>query len=113
MFRVELNKEAIGTIDNFIDSYLSTFLDLFVDSGIDDLYLIEENYKKIATKFRDNIYLSIKNTFEKDVVLWKRVMDNNGFSVIISVWNYRLFVDYVEDKIKCIRYIGNLEIYKK
>ncbi len=60
MFKIELRLEVINKIDNFVDWYLNSFLNLFIDSWIKDVYLIEENYKIIATKFRDQIYLSLK-----------------------------------------------------
>jgi len=113
MFKIELKGEVIDKIDNFIDSYLNSFLILFIDSWIEDVYLIEENYKKIATKFRDQIYFSLKDTCEKDIIFWKRIWDNGELSIIISVWNYKIFIDYRENNISKIRYIENVEFYKK
>jgi len=113
MYKVELKEISIDEIDNFIDSYLHSFLDLFIDSWIEDVYLIEENYKNIATKFRNQIYKSIEASCEQDIIYWKRVWDENELSVILSVWNYKLFIDYKENNISKIRYIENIEFYKK
>jgi|SaaInlStandDraft_5_1057022.scaffolds.fasta_scaffold01455_5 hypothetical protein len=113
MFKIELKSEVIDKIDNFIDWYLNSFLSLFIDSWIKDVYLIEENYKNIATKFRDQIYSSLQETCEKEIIFWKKVWDKNQLSIIISIWNYKLFVDYKEDEILKIRFIENIEFYKK
>lgn len=75
--------------------------------------MIEENYKNIAMKFRDQIYSSLQETWEKEIIFWKKIWDKNQLSIIISVWNYKLFIDYKENNTSKIRYIENIEFYKK
>ncbi len=113
MFRVELKLQVIDKIDNFIDWYLNSFLNLFIDSWIKDVHLIEENYINIAMKFRDQIYSSLQDICEKEIIFWKKIWDKNQLSIIISVWNYKLFIDYKEKNNLNTRYIENIEFYKK
>lgn len=46
-------------------------------------------------------------------IFWKKIWEENQLSVIISVWNYRLFVDFSEDESQKLRVIENIEFYKK
>ena len=80
---------------------------------IDDVYLIEENYINIATKFREQIYSLLQDICEKEIIFWKRLWDNQELSVFFSVWNYKLLIYYKENIIKKIRYIENIEFYKR
>lgn len=82
MFKIELKGKVIDKIDNFVNWYLNSFLNLFIDSGIDDVHLIEENYKNIARKFRDQIYSSLQYTCQKEIIFWKKLWDNNQLSFI-------------------------------
>ena len=111
MFKLVLKRTVVDKIDAFLDSYLDSFLNLFIDSWIDNVHLIEENYKKVATNFRDKIYSSLNKTFEKDIIFWKKIWEEWDTSVIISIWNYKLFIEYRE-KAK-IRFVEIIEFYKK
>lgn len=75
--------------------------------------MIEENYKNIAMKFRNHIYSFLQETCEKEIIFWKKIWDKNQLSIIISVWNYKLFIDYKENNTSKNRYIENIEFYKK
>ncbi len=113
MFKLKLDSKVSGKISNFIDSYLNKFLSIFVDSWIDNVYKIEESYIEISRNFKDNIYGSLEKVFTEDTILWKKISEDNDLSVIISVWNFRLFVDYFEDKENKIRIIEDIEFYRK
>lgn len=113
MFKYELTKEASDNIRFFIWSYLNSFLSLFSDSWIEDVYKIEENYIKIAKDFKINIYSNLNDIFIKDIILGRKISEWWRLSVVISVWNFRLFVYYLEDKNKGIRFIENIEFHRK
>ena len=113
MFKLIFKRDIVKKIDDFIDWYLNSFLNLFIDSWIDNIKEIEENYIKIATNFRNNIYSSLKNILVEDIILGKRIWEKQELSIIVSVWNYRLFVDYKEDKNSKNRFIEDIEFYRK
>ncbi len=84
MYKVIIFNDASEKIDIFIEKYLDSFLSLFVDSWISNLYFIEENYRKTAENFRNEIYEKIKIVF-KNKILPKKVWIDWELSIIISV----------------------------
>ncbi len=112
MYKIIILTFVREKIDNFFKSYLDSSLSLFVDSGIENVELIEENYKNIAKDFRNKIYFKIDETFSSEI-LPKKVSENWELSCIIAVWNFRLFIDYLEDSKEKIRYIESIEFFRK
>ena len=112
MYKVIKSKEVLIQIDTFISSYLEKFLFLYEDSGLEDQDLIEENYIKISIALKQEILQSLEDKLI-NTILWKKISENNQLSVIVSVWNYRLFVDFSENESQKLRIIENIEFYKK
>jgi hypothetical protein len=112
MYKVIKSKEALIQIDTFISNYLEKFLSLYEDSWLEDVNLIEKNYIDTSIALKIKILESVKKVLENNIV-WKKVSEDNQLSVIISVWNYRLFVDFTEDESQKFRMIENIEFYKK
>lgn len=112
MYNIIIEKLVIDKIDNFIEYDLNSFLSLIEDSWIDNIYLIEENYIKISAEFSEKILFSIKNNFKEDIIS-KKLEKEDIFSLIFSVWNYRLFLKFREDINKKIRFINDIEFFKK
>lgn len=112
MYKIIISEYVLDKIDNFMESYLNSFLSLFEDSWIDNVHLIEDNYIKISEELKIKIISWIKNTF-KEKIIWKKIWENNELSVVILVGNYRLFIDFTENLEEKIRFIENIEFYKK
>jgi len=112
IYKVIISENVLDKIDNFMESYLNSFLFLFEDSWIDNVYLIEDNYIKISKELKIKIMSWIISAF-KEKVIWKKIWENNELSVVISVWNYKLFIDFIENLKEKIRFIENIEFYKK
>jgi hypothetical protein len=113
MYKLILKEKIISTIDNFVDKFLYSSINLYVDTWIRDIDLIIKNYETSAVLFRDKIYDTLEEKFIQDNILWKKISEDNQLLVMISVWNYRLFVDYSEDESQKLRIIENIEFYKK
>lgn len=112
MYSFNIKDQVDENIDIFIDKYLEGFLSIFTDSWISNLYLIEQNYYKTAEVFRDKIYDAIFHVFSWDII-WKYTWDGGEYYTIVSVWNFKLFIEYSEDVEKQIRYIEHIEFHKK
>ena len=91
---------------------MNSFLSLIEDSWIDNIYLIENNYIKISEELKIKILSWIKETLKEQIV-WRKIWENNELSVVIMVWNYRLFIDFTENVEEKIRLVENIEFYKK
>lgn len=113
MYKLILKEEIISAIDDFVDNFLYSSINLYVDTWIRDIDLIIKNYETSALLFRDKIYDTLEEKFIQDNILWKKISENNQLSVIVPVWNYRLFVDFWEDESQRLRMIENIEFYKK
>lgn len=113
MYKLILKEEIISTIDNFVDKFLYSSINLYVDTWIRDIDLIIKNYETSVVLFRDKIYDTLEVKLTEENIFWKKISENNQLSVIISVWNYRLFVDFSEDELQELRIIENIEFYKK
>ncbi len=112
MYKIIILDIARQQIDHFLASYLYSQLSLFVDSWIENVWFIEENYRYIAKKFRDEIYSEIDKIFTPEI-LPKRVWKNGELSCVVLVGNFRLFIDYTEDKEEEIRYIESIKFSRK
>ena len=112
MYKVIKSKEVLIQIDTFISNYLEKFLFLYEDTWLENQDLIEENYINTSIALKQEILQSLENKLENNI-LWKKVSEDNQLSVIISVWNYRLFVDFSEEESQKLRIIENIEFYKK
>ena len=93
--------------------YLNSYLNLFKDTWIDNIYLIEKNYIDFATKFRDDIYNKINLKCLEEKIYWYTVLGNNNYEIKTIVGNYRIFIEYSENNQEKIRFIENVEFYKK
>ena len=113
MFSLIITKEVNRKIINFLDSYLNSFIHLFVDSWIYNADIIEENYIRLTKDFERNIYLSLRKRLDSDVVLWKKIEEDNSLSITIFVWNWKLYIKYTENIVDKIRIIYNIKIDKK
>jgi len=51
------------------------------------------------------------NTLEK--IYWYSTLENKNHQIKTKLWNFKIFIEYTEDNIKKIRFIENIEFYKK
>ena len=56
---------------------------------------------------------SYKDVFLSKIIFWKKVSDTWDLSIIISIFKFRLFIDYSENILEKIRYIEKIEFFKK
>jgi hypothetical protein len=111
MYSIVFWEKVHVVVHRFIDSYKNSFLKIFTDTWIYYENQIRESYIEWSKKFQRDIYNSIEDHLKKDLI-WKKVLEN-WFSTMILVWNYRLLIEFREDIYEKIRFINNLEIYKK
>lgn len=111
MYRVIFSTEVHKTIHNFIDSYKYSFLKLFTDTWIYYENQIKQSYIEWSKKFHTDIYYSLENNLREEII-WKKTLDN-WYSSVALVWNYRLFINFEEDKIEKTRFINYIEFHKK
>jgi hypothetical protein len=112
MYNIVISKNIIEKIDNFIEKYLDWFLSLIEDSWIDKIEIIEENYIKISIEFKEKILFSVKNNFCNEIIQ-KKIEVNDNFSSMFEVWSFRFFVKFSENEIDKIRFLNEINIYKK
>jgi hypothetical protein len=113
MFSVVLSEEVIYDIDNFIDSYRKIFLNRFLDTWIFNENLIRKNYIELSKEFRNNIYNEIDTRLKQKRILWNMVIDELKYSIFIIVWNYSILLNYIENIEDKIRFVENINFYKK
>ncbi|MCK9272171.1 hypothetical protein M0P65_01360 [Candidatus Gracilibacteria bacterium] len=113
MFSVVLSEEVIYDIDNFIDSYRKIFLNRFLDTGIFNENLIRKNYIELSKEFRNNIYNEIDTRLKQKRILGNMVIDELKYSIFIIVGNYSILLNYIENIEDKIRFVENINFYKK
>lgn len=112
MYKVIIPESIHDIIKNFIKVFRDRYLDLYSDTWIYYEDLIRKNYIEISKKFYKEIFYSLETNFKWDI-LWRKDTWNWKFKVIITVWNFRLFIDYSEDNTKKIRFIESIEFHKR
>lgn len=110
MYKVFFTMESFNNINDFIDSYFNSFINLFIDSWINNYDLIEKSYLDLSFKYRNNIYDKINNFFCEEVI-WKKIIDNELYLSILSIWNFRLFI-FLKIKIKKLDMLKKLSFIK-
>ena len=113
MYKLIYEPKSYFQLDNFINSYKEVFKKIYFDTWIYTENLIINTYIEAWEKLREEISNLIQSKISSDIVLWKKISENEQYSIVISLWNYRLFIDYSENIQEKIRYIENIEIYKK
>ncbi len=113
MYSVIVTKKVHESIKLFIDSYRNTFLELFSDTGIFDEDLIRQHYIQSSEKFQIGIFNLIEDILSSDIVLWRKEIWVNAFEILSQIWNYRLLLEYTEDKKETIRYLKDIKLHKK
>ena len=111
MFKIEFSLKSIEYLKHYISWYKTYFKNLFINTWL----VWEEEIIKSYIVIADNFYnLVIDNIFivlSSDIV-WNMIRGDKIF-VTITIKNYRVFVYFNEDKVRKIRYIEDIEIFKK
>ena len=113
MHSIIIKQRVYDNIDLFINSYRNMYLNIYDDTWIEDENLIRNNYVQTSKKLKFLIFQKLEKCFMSELILWKRIWDDGSTSVSLVIWNYRVFIDYLEDLTEKIRYIENIEFYKK
>jgi len=97
MYNVIISKKVHDIIHNFIDSYKNVFLKTFTDTWIYYEKLIRESYVNSSIKFQNEIYDWIEKILKEEKIYWYKQLNNNNFRITLTVWNYRLYIQYTEN----------------
>lgn len=111
MFSLVIDEIIRFKIDLFLESFLNSNLKIFLNSWIENEFEILENYKNIAKSYRNEIYLKIEKIFSEEIIFQK--IEKWRVTSSFSVWNFRFVIEFSEDKVEKIRFLENVEIYKK
>ena len=84
MYEVIFTDNSSNNINAFIDWYLNSFLDLFTDT-----WLYEEK------------------------ILWFSKLENWNLEITTIVGNYRLFIEFFEEKENKLRFVENIRFFNK
>ena len=112
MYKIIFISDVEDIIKWFIDWYKNKVLDTFTDTGLYYEDLIRENCINNSKRFKNEIFDKIEFILKEEIV-WKTISNKNGLSIRIMVWNYRVFVEFSENKEERIRYVESIEFHKK
>ncbi|PZM83796.1 hypothetical protein DLH72_03330 [Candidatus Gracilibacteria bacterium] len=112
MFKILKSGKFVYKLANFMDYYLNKSIELFLDTGIETENLIIESYELSSYIYKKEINENLEKYFSEDFLV-KKFLKNGKYLAIISVGNFRLFVEYTENKDEKIRFLEDIEIYKK
>ncbi len=113
MYNIIIQRVASESLDGFINSYRSVFFTLYMDTWIQNEDLILDNYRKTSKEFKEDLLMKIQSKLFWEMVLWRRVTDNNTFSVIFQERSFLIIIDYSEDAQNKTRFIENIIFTKK
>jgi hypothetical protein len=113
MFSVVFSEKAYAQLDGFIDSFKWVFVKMYTDTWIFDEALIQNSYIELWDRFNDLIVDNINNTFVQETLFWISKTESGLLFITISINNFRLFVYYSEDRESKIRFIEDIEFFKK
>lgn len=113
MYEIIYKIKSENSIKSFIKTYKNIFLNSYTDTGLFYEDLIRQNYINNSEKFYNEIIDSIDNFLLDEKIFWYKILDNKNIQIMIVVWNFRLFVEFSENIEKNIRFVENIEIFKK
>jgi hypothetical protein len=113
MYKVEYKNKPEEKLKLFINSYKNIYLETFTDTWLFYEDLIRQNYINISEKFFNEIIDFIDDIFSQEKIYWYSVLENKNYQIKTKLWNFRIFVEYTENNIEKIRFIENIEFYKK
>ena len=113
MFSIKFSENAYSKLDSFIDSFKSNFIKIYTDTWIFDEKLICDSYIELWDRFNDLIVDKINEIFIENTILWISETEAKLLFITILVNNFRLFIYYTEDKKSKIRFIENIEFYRR
>jgi len=111
MFKLVFNLKSIEYLKSYISGYKVYFRNLFINTWLVAEKEIIKSYIIIADDFYNLVIDKIYEVLSADIV-WYIIKKDKVF-ITISIKNYRVFVYFREDKNKKIRYIEDIEIFKK
>jgi len=109
MYKIEYKDNTQKILKKFIESYKNTFLERFSNTWIYDEDIIKKNYINKSISFYQKIIDSIEKNLGREKIYWYSPITNRKASIVISVFNYRLRVFYIQTKSKKLREIYNIE----
>ena len=112
MYSLIFTDIAIASITQFVSSLHRKNIDIYVDSWISEETLIIEAYLKLGDKVEDAIYDIIDTSLTAEV-LGKMISENHVMMTPLTYGNFRLFIKYSEDSLSKIRYIEDIEFFRK
>ena len=68
---------------------------------------------KNSITFKDSIYDWINELLIDNKILWYKTLENKNFEITTVVWNYRLFIEYIEDNNEKARFVENIRFFNK
>lgn len=113
MFKIEYSKKFTDNVIHFTDTFHRKNIEQLLDSGIENEMVIIENYNILAKNLRNMIFQKIGNYFLQDFVAKNISQDSNILLSIITIHTLKVFVYYQEDTEKLIRYIKDIEFFRK
>jgi len=113
MHKLIFTNNSRDIIKGFITSYKNNFLNRFTDTWIYYEDLIKQNFVNNSKKFYNDIRNNVIIILGKEKILWYKKLNNWNKQTSIVVWNYRIFIEYFDNKLKNIRYIEKLVFNKK
>ena len=69
MYSIQYSDNFFIHLEEFIISYSSIFEKLYNDTGIEDEYIIVENYRKISRQFKEKLLNSIQEQMLQETIL--------------------------------------------
>ncbi len=112
MYKIIKSENFRNQVNDFTERFLSKYIDLFSDTGIENEILIQNNYIEASSNLHRDILTKVDEIFSSEI-LPKRVWESGKLSCVVFVGNFRLFIDYTEDKEEQIRYIENIKFSRK
>lgn len=111
MFSLVIDEKLRYKISVFLDNYLNSNIKNFFNTWLETEKIILESYEEISEIFKEKIYLEMEKIFSEEIIFQK--IEKWRVTSSFSVWNFRFVIEFSEDKVEKIRFLENVEIYKK
>lgn len=111
MHKIIFTEKAINILEKYILSYREIYLNLYSDTWIYYEGLIKDNYLENSNKFYYDVKSDILNILQEKTIFWYKVLENKSLQVVVSAWNYKLFVEYSENSEE--RFVENIIFNRK
>lgn len=115
MYKIYYSSRARQILEWYFSSFKQYYITLYSDTGIFSEDTIRTQYISTADSLFAIIDTHIMKKLQGDIVFWRKITDIslNQYTLITSIQNRTLIIDYTEDISTETRIITGLRIFRE